>query len=46
MIAETISDIFTDFQNSLRYTELCRKSCQAWRVKRMLARVERETSKL
>src|SRR5262249_39270382 len=32
MIVETISEIFTDFQKSLRYTELCRKSCQADRV--------------
>jgi hypothetical protein len=29
MIAETVSDIFTDFQNSLRYTELCTNSRQA-----------------
>jgi len=29
MIAETVSDSFTDFQNSRRYTELCRKSCHA-----------------
>ncbi len=33
MIAETVSDIFTDFQNSLRYTASCTKLRQAFSVK-------------